>query len=46
MHGRGLLPPRSQCSQASVARGLEGKLQVRLANSTDYPNGCQYQVGL
>jgi hypothetical protein len=33
-------------TQASVAKGPAGQLQVRLANSTDYPPGCQYQITL
>ncbi len=32
--------------QASVQRTSAGQLQVRLSTSVDYPQGCQYQVGL
>jgi len=31
---------------ASVAQGRGGQLQVRLANSTDFPAGCQHQITL
>jgi hypothetical protein len=32
------------CQQASVAKSPAGQLQIRLSNSTDFPQACYYQV--